>query len=80
MAIFNPLRLGIRVERTYTREETAKRALDMVGKDFGEYNLVDNNFEHFATWAVTGKKYSVQADRVRSDHSDLQIFSGFVEL
>ena len=71
MGLFNPLRWGIRVKRKYSREECVERAIEEYenrngGSEYWGYHLGQNNCEHFATWIVTGNKYSVQTDRSRS--------------
>ena len=35
-------------------EEIVERAIEEVGTDFGGYNLLTNNCEHFAFWCATG--------------------------
>lgn len=32
-----------------------------MGLDFGGYNLISNNCEHFANWCVTGVRQSMQS-------------------
>lgn len=41
-------------------KETVERALSMLGKERGNYNLLFNNCEHFAYWCKYGKKKSKQ--------------------
>ena len=36
------------------------RALALVGYDFGGYNLLTNNCEHFANWCASGARFSNQ--------------------
>jgi|GEM_PF-2209645 len=45
----------------YTPEEIIKRAESKVGSDFGRYNIIYNNCEHFANWCVTGVRQSMQS-------------------
>jgi hypothetical protein len=47
----------------YSRDEIVGRAESWIGKDRGQYNLRQNNCEHFAREMTTGKKVSSQADR-----------------
>ncbi|HDR7898475.1 MULTISPECIES: lecithin retinol acyltransferase family protein [Bacillus cereus group] len=44
----------------YDVEEIIRRASSQVGSDFGGYNLLKNNCEHFAYWCVTGIRQSRQ--------------------
>ena len=44
----------------YPPEEIAQRALSQVGGNFGGYNFLSNNCEHFASWCANGKKISKQ--------------------
>ena len=41
-------------------DEVVCRALSMVGTDFGGYNFLSNNCEHFATWCACGRRISQQ--------------------
>lgn len=44
----------------YPAEEIASRALSQVGCDFGGYNFLSNNCEHFTSWCANGKRLSKQ--------------------
>ncbi len=44
----------------YPPEEIAARALSRVNTDFGGYNFLANNCEHFASWCANGKRLSKQ--------------------
>lgn len=44
-------------------DEIVDRALSYVGKGEGEYHLIFNNCEHFATFCRTGEKRSKQIDK-----------------
>ena len=46
--------------KKYDEEEIVKRAISAVGTDFGGYNLLHNNCEHFANWCVSGEKFCNQ--------------------
>ena len=48
------------VRYTYPPDEVANRALSMVGCDFGGYNFLSNNCEHFANWCACGRRISQQ--------------------
>ena len=66
-AVFSPVRLAIRVKRKYSYDESAQRALaELNSGSHWSYDVLENNCEHFATWVVMGKKYSVQADRAKT--------------
>ena len=49
-------------KKRFTPADIIKIAANAVGSEFGGFNLIDNNCEHFATWCVTGKSQSVQTD------------------
>ena len=48
------------VRYTHPPDEVANRALSMVGCDFGGYNFLSNNCEHFANWCACGRRISQQ--------------------
>lgn len=48
------------LNREFSKEATASRAESCVGSDFGGYNLITNNCEHFANWCANGSTYSNQ--------------------
>lgn len=47
-------------EYAFSRDEVVRRALSQVGCNFGGYNFIFNNCEHFAYWCVTGRRISKQ--------------------
>ena len=49
-----------RVNYKYSSDEIVQRAYSELGSDFGGYNLINNNCEHFANWCANGKKTSSQ--------------------
>ncbi|WP_455819585.1 lecithin retinol acyltransferase family protein [Clostridium butyricum] len=49
-----------RVNYKYESEEIVMRAMSKVGSDFGGYDVIYNNCEHFTSWCATGKKVSNQ--------------------
>lgn len=55
----------------YDKEIVVERALSQVGLDFGGYNLVTNNCEHFANWCVSGDNYSNQVPWTEGDEHPL---------
>jgi len=54
--------LGIEdnVEYAFTKEDVKNRALSQVGGNFGGYNFIFNNCEHFANWCATDRRFSKQ--------------------
>ncbi|MBR5486217.1 MAG: lecithin retinol acyltransferase family protein [Oscillospiraceae bacterium] len=44
----------------FDSDTIARRALNEVGWNFGGYDLINNNCEHFANWCACGEKYSNQ--------------------
>ena len=51
---------AIDITCAYPAEEIARRALSQVNCDFGGYNFLSNNCEHFASWCANGKRLSKQ--------------------
>lgn len=49
-------------KRLYAVSDIVKRARDAVGSDWGTYNLLTNNCEHFANYCTLGENYSNQVD------------------
>ena len=55
----------------FSPAEIVKRATDQLQNEDNEnveqfkYHLFENNCEHFATWCITGKKFSVQVRKIR---------------
>ncbi|XP_052083693.1 uncharacterized protein LOC127721045 [Mytilus californianus] len=83
--LFNFATQNIRViayrVRPFTRKETVQRARNFVEGDGTsgkyDYDLLDNNCEHFATYCVTGRKFSIQVTKFRLT-SSLFWKSGFI--
>mmetsp|Transcript_23623 Transcript_23623/g.53808 ORF Transcript_23623/g.53808 Transcript_23623/m.53808 type:complete len:186 (+) Transcript_23623:51-608(+) len=50
------------VPTTRSAEEIVRVALDNLGQKFGEYDVVNNNCQHFAMFCRTGRKVSFKAD------------------
>ncbi len=48
------------IHSSYTPKEIVKRAYSVLGTDFGGYNVMTNNCEHFANWCASGEKFSNQ--------------------
>lgn len=48
------------VRCTFPPDEIVCRAESMVGTDFGGYNFLSNNCEHFANWCACGRRISQQ--------------------
>lgn len=48
------------VRYAFDRVEVVRRALSQVGCNFGGYNFIFNNCEHFANWCATGRRISKQ--------------------
>lgn len=48
-------------EDSYPARVILERAFSQLGSNFGGYSLINNNCEHFAFWAATGRKVSRQA-------------------
>jgi len=48
------------VNYAFSRDEVVRMALSQVGGNFGGYNFIFNNCEHFANWCATGKRFSKQ--------------------
>ncbi|XP_063416048.1 uncharacterized protein LOC134697693 [Mytilus trossulus] len=67
--------------RPFTQKATAQRARDFVAGDGTsgkyDYDILDNNCEHFATYCVTGRKFSIQVTKFRLT-SSLFWKSGFI--
>lgn len=65
----DPVAVIVYSSRLFGYREAVERACSKVGSGRGEYDLFDNNCEHFASWCVTGKATSSQATVVRSSAS-----------
>ena len=63
---FDVMKFADKYANRYTLEESYQRALSKIGKS--NYDVVDNNCEHFALWCRIGEAYSGQATGTRSDH------------
>lgn len=48
------------LNKQLSEKEIISRALSCVGTDFGGYNLLTNNCEHFANWCASGDRFSNQ--------------------
>ena len=59
------------LHKVYDKDEIVCRALRCVGTDFGGYNLLNNNCEHFANWCVCGQKFSNQVPAGEGVHHSL---------
>lgn len=53
-------------DKAFTNKEIVNRAASRIGTDFGGYDLVTNNCEHFASWCATGVRKSLQTNNVNS--------------
>ena len=51
----------VRHRRRLAVQETIERVLGRIGED--QYHVIFNNCEHFAHWAVTGERRSLQVSR-----------------
>jgi hypothetical protein len=65
------LKVDLATPLTYSRDEIVERALSKVDTDFGGYNLLNNNCEHFANWCARGRKTSRQ---ISFKNDDMGIF------
>ena len=52
-------------------EEVAQRALSQVGCNFGGYNFLCNNCEHFVNWCACGRRISRQVMMREESWEDL---------
>ena len=57
------------VHSDYTPKKIVERAYSVLGTDFGGYDLVTNNCEHFANWCASGDKFSNQVLFSEGNHS-----------
>lgn len=62
-------KIDIIVRPKYDRKTVVKRSLDKVGSDFGGYDLLRNNCEHFAYWCATGERTSRQVFFLNDDQN-----------
>lgn len=60
------------VRFAFPREEVARRALSQVGCNFGGYNFLCNNCEHFVNWCACGRRISRQVMMREQIEEDLQ--------
>lgn len=58
--------------KSYEPYEIVKRAHSVLGTDFGGYDLLRNNCEHFANWCASGAKFSNQVPSSEDEHSSLE--------
>lgn len=49
-----------RATYSYDADEIVDRAYTQLGSDFGGYDLINNNCEHFARWCASGIRTSTQ--------------------
>ena len=59
-----------RVSYKYEPEEIITRAMSKLGSNFGGYDVIYNNCEHFTSWCANGKKVSNQVF-FRNDGQDV---------
>lgn len=57
----------------FSPDEIIERASSKVGTDFGGYDLIKNNCEHFAYWCVTGIRRSYQTINVNSNDDERDV-------
>lgn len=55
-----------RCRKSFSPNETVKRAMNALGTEKGKYSLPWNNCEHFANWCRYGEKKSIQVDQAVS--------------
>ena len=60
------------VRFAFPQEEVARRALSQVGCNFGGYNFLCNNCEHFVNWCACGRRISRQVMMREQIEEDLQ--------
>lgn len=65
-------KIDIIVKPKYDRETISIRSLKKVGSNFGGYDLLRNNCEHFAYWCVTGKRTSRQVFFLNDDQNIIE--------
>lgn len=68
-------------EKEFSDDVIVERAASYLGENFGGYNLITNNCEHFATWCATGKKMCMQTSIINGEHEtdDQNIVSKYKE-
>lgn len=54
------IRTAREIRYRYPPDVVAERALSQVGCNFGGYNFLTNNCEHFANWCACGRRISRQ--------------------
>lgn len=64
----------------YGAEEIISRASSQVGSDFGGYNLLNNNCEHFVYWCVTGIRQSRQTLSVNKEDDKRDIVEKAIDV
>lgn len=62
-------RNAIESDYKYSSDEIVERAYSKLGSDFGGYNIINNNCEHFANWCANGKNTSSQVPK--NDDKDI---------
>jgi len=74
-----------RANYAYEPDEVLNRAYSQLGSDFGGYDLINNNCEHFARWCASGIRTSTQVF-FKNDDQDIvektieRLFEPLVEL
>jgi hypothetical protein len=56
-------RVDRQVKPVFPPDEIVERARSKAGKGRCEYDLLENNCEHFTTWCAAGKRLSKQVDQ-----------------
>ena len=54
------------LKKVRSKEEIVKFARNMLGSGLGEYNIIENNCEHFSNYCAFGKKESNQVEDILS--------------
>ena len=72
--------MGFKKKLNLTLEESYFRAYIELKTNSSEYNLLNNNCEHFALWCRTGEAISTQTAGTKSEEYDLIGSSNFIPL
>lgn len=64
------IRICHRTHGKYAEDKIVERAYSKLYSDFGGYDLLNNNCEHFARWASTGQASSTQVF-FKNDEKDI---------
>lgn len=62
-------KIDIIVRPKYDGETVVRRAMNKVDSDFGGYDLLRNNCEHFANWCAAGERTSRQVFFLNDDQN-----------